>query len=49
MSDFDRMLCEEVADLWQSRGGDSDGLCFLWTAIAHILKERENNKEGGAE
>ena len=43
MTEHDRQLCEEVADLWQSRGGDADGLCYLWMKIHEILQKREQN------
>lgn len=41
MNGIDRELCEEMADLWQSRGGDAEGLCYCWMAIHEILKGRE--------
>lgn len=49
MSDADRKLFEEVADLWESKGGDAEGFLWCWNCIYKILKTREEaKKEGGA-
>lgn len=49
MNDTDRKLCEAVADMWQSGGGDAEGLVWLWHKVYDILKEREKAvNEGGA-
>ena len=48
MNQTDMKLCEEVADLWKSKGGDAEGLLWCWDDIFKILKEREEAaKEGG--
>ena len=50
MNDADRKLCEAVADMWQSGGGDAEGFTWCWHKVYDILKEREEAaKERGAE
>lgn len=44
ISSFDKKLVDEVAELWISRGGDSEGIYWMVDAIRDRIAELEQEK-----